>query len=111
MLATPPKQGEIFDHTLNNGFVANHPKCKFCGYHARPAYVVYFLYVLNLMYVIRILMFGDGNWVYKRKAPWSGWRYSAVKTLREDKNLRLVVLEIGAGKNVSFYHKTDGMTY
>lgn len=77
--------------TCFKGFETNHPKCPYCGAEARPA----------------ILMFGDMSWqdVTPQQKQWSNWR-KAVKAHVEEvteagKTIRAVVLEIGAGGNVT----------
>mmetsp|Transcript_178807 Transcript_178807/g.435024 ORF Transcript_178807/g.435024 Transcript_178807/m.435024 type:complete len:536 (+) Transcript_178807:3-1610(+) len=82
------------------GFRTNHPKCPFCGAPARPA----------------ILMFKDSDFRDNRPqaARWDAW-FAAVKTVvRETRGgsepsqpARVVVLEIGAGGNVTTVRKTS----
>lgn len=78
------------------GFAQNHPTCPGCGGLARPA----------------ILMFGDGSWLDddSQAERWSDWAEGA-RTLAERRNsgptpLRVVLLEIGAGNNVTTVRST-----
>jgi len=69
----------------NNGFISNHPLCKFCGAPARPA----------------ILMFGDSDWVSNKEQGMQHISWERVmKKLVADKKFKVVILEIGCGKNV-----------
>jgi len=89
MPASMSLNGNKEDHETE-AFETNHPSCIFCGKAARPA----------------ILMFGDSAWqdVESQRARWSRWS-SAVQTLasetREKQVLKVAILEIGAGGNVT----------
>eukprot|EP01052_Picozoa_sp_SAG31_P001234 SAG31_NODE_41_length_31342_cov_8.029286_24_plen_519_part_00 len=74
----------------SEGFTQNWPTCKHCGGAARPS----------------ILMFGDSRWVddHEQAARWQNWRTTLLELAEEgDKHepLRVVVLEVGAGGNVT----------
>lgn len=85
--------------TIREAFTENHPRCPKCGGPARPA----------------ILMFYDSAWqdVFSQKERWQEWS-TAVKRLAkaraqrslELRPLRAVVLEIGAGGNVTTVRNT-----
>jgi len=77
-------EDEIIDWTVNDGFIDNHPRCKFCGTYSRPS----------------ILMFGDVQWVRGQTSIWSEWKMVLEKMMDEDKNLKLAILENGCGTNV-----------
>jgi hypothetical protein len=70
------------------GFQTNHPRCKsHCGKLARPA----------------ILMFGDSTYVHHKKKDWkrfNNWTKTVKECLINDPNSKLVIVEVGCGKNV-----------
>mmetsp|Transcript_72248 Transcript_72248/g.215581 ORF Transcript_72248/g.215581 Transcript_72248/m.215581 type:complete len:160 (+) Transcript_72248:2-481(+) len=82
----------------HKGFRTNHPKCPFCGAPARPS----------------ILMFKDNDFRDNRPqaARWDAW-VGAVKDAiassgrAESSAPRVVVLEIGAGGNVTTVRRTS----
>lgn len=73
-----------------HGFDSNHPKCPRCAKRLRPS----------------ILMFADSNWCDNRaqKDRWAAWQ-SAVEeqasAQQHEAPLRVAVLEVGAGGNVT----------
>merc|ERR1712113_569117 len=84
------------------GFAENHPICPFCKAPARPA----------------ILMFGDSGFrdVVSQGMRWDDWSYAVKRVCKESliektgdaaKPLRVVVLEIGAGGNVTTVRNTS----
>jgi len=80
-------------------FATNHPMCQHCGGAARPA----------------ILMFGDFGWqdVESQDRRWDRWtsavrRYSHQReTSQDEPRLRITILEIGAGGNVTTVRSTS----
>mmetsp|Transcript_41425 Transcript_41425/g.129114 ORF Transcript_41425/g.129114 Transcript_41425/m.129114 type:complete len:182 (+) Transcript_41425:1343-1888(+) len=81
--------------TSYKGFQSNHPKCPSCGGDARPA----------------ILMFGDMEWqdVSAQSRQWAEWR-KTTQAVMEDASagsVRAVILEIGAGGNVTTVRNTS----
>ncbi|KAL6047019.1 NADdependent protein deacetylase, SIR2 family [Balamuthia mandrillaris] len=67
-------------------FASNHPRCRNCGALARPG----------------VLMFGDGKWVEDdpQTEYWDAWSEAIRTYLDQHPDASLVLLEIGAGKNV-----------
>jgi len=68
------------------GFTSNHPTCPHCKGLARPA----------------ILMFCDSQWIpdSNAKRRYSNWKNCVGELLAENKDLKVVVLEIGCGIRV-----------
>jgi len=73
-------------------FACNHPTCAHCGGPARPA----------------ILMFNDDQWRdnVEQKAIWDMWRQALIEAVAktsttDQRPLRVAVLEVGAGGNVT----------
>jgi len=79
------------------GFTRNHPVCPSCGGSARPA----------------ILMFGDGNWQdnVAQQNRFGYWADAVSKEIAErtesSQPVKAVILEIGAGKNVTRVRRTS----
>ncbi|KAJ1458471.1 hypothetical protein M885DRAFT_512932 [Pelagophyceae sp. CCMP2097] len=73
----------------SRSFSRNHPKCDACGGAARPA----------------ILMFGDSQWVDSaaQDGRYKAWQRAVRAEAREfsERALRLAILEVGAGDNVT----------
>ena len=74
-------------------FDGNYPKCRECFGSARPA----------------ILMFGDGDWqdVDSQQHRYESWQKAVVDKLKLNPGLRVAVLEIGAGGNVTTVRQTS----
>jgi len=64
----------------------NHPLCRHCNARARP----------------NILMFDDGNWISnsEHRRAYNRWWKKHRKRMKDNKQLKLVVLEIGAGVRI-----------
>lgn len=79
------------------GFAANHPVCRECGAPARPA----------------ILMFGDYNWTDSsaQSGRWSAWQKAVRERAQAAEGnggpLKVAILEIGAGGNVTTVRSTS----
>ncbi len=75
------------DAVWNTAFQANHPTCLLCGAAARPA----------------ILMFNDVAWADddKQSAQWRSWRSELIKRAKENRGLKVTLVEVGAGGNVT----------
>jgi len=79
--------------TQEHGFSGNHPKCPRCNKRMRPS----------------ILMFADGNWCdnIPQRDRWQEWQNAVeaqASAQREDAGsspLRVAILEVGAGGNVT----------
>ena len=72
----------------SEAFASNHPRCPHCGGRARPA----------------ILMFGDHGWLDDdaQEAAWWRWQKALLDLAeRRPPGLRVCVLEVGAGGNVT----------
>lgn len=91
----PAKPARLSDGP--RGFTGNHPKCPRCGQGLRPS----------------ILMFSDSNWIdnSEQKDKWHRWQ-SAVEEQTTAQNddatvrpLRVAILEVGAGGNVTTIRK------
>jgi NAD-dependent SIR2 family protein deacetylase len=67
-------------------FSSNHPRCTECGSFMRP----------------NILMFGDSDWRRERteQEVWWEWKQRIIALCRSNPTHRLVILELGCGKNV-----------
>ena len=85
------KRGESTADAASNGFAANHPVCRECGGPARPA----------------ILMFGDFAWRDNdaQETRFDVWTEQLAELAKrrntESAPLRVVLLEVGAGGNVT----------
>lgn len=78
----------------SQSFATNHPRCLHCGGRARPA----------------ILMFGDHGWLDDdaQEAAWWRWQRALLDlTERRPSGLRVAVLEVGAGGNVTTVRRTS----
>jgi len=85
------KRAESTADAASNGFAANHPVCRECGGPARPA----------------ILMFGDFAWRDNdaQETRFDVWTEQLAELAKqrntESAPLRVVLLEVGAGGNVT----------
>jgi len=85
MLAKSEESTQHLEHTVNKGFINNHPRCKNCGKLSRPS----------------VFMFGDSMWIHSNEVPWWNWRTEVLNMLKKYTNANMVIIEIGCGKSVS----------
>ena len=96
------------DFKQNRGFVKPHPMCQFCGAPARPAYVLVVTWTSlahSHHYHSRVLMFDDViSWIRnaQHERRWQLWKSTVKNFLKQHPDKKLVILEIGAGVNVTF---------
>eukprot|EP00928_Gymnodinium_smaydae_P045721 TRINITY_DN30436_c0_g1_i1.p1 TRINITY_DN30436_c0_g1~~TRINITY_DN30436_c0_g1_i1.p1 ORF type:complete len:437 (+),score=26.84 TRINITY_DN30436_c0_g1_i1:122-1432(+) len=76
-------------------FAENHPRCPLCGEAARPA----------------VTFFSDPFWLdlKEQKARWASWKNAVcgLSSQKKGSKLRIAILEIGAGANVTTVRGTS----
>lgn len=100
-LASPPDEVDTYNGQGVPGFESNHPTCPRCGGRARPA----------------ILMFKDRLWndLEAQEQLWEVWVTSVAAVAKErTKNkqdpLKVIILEIGCGNNVTTVRRSAELT-